>query len=64
MALWLKLYARDSDGVMRAVPGIKLTHQGTLWIATSVYAPQTEHNLGNDWFLFKQKAEDEWGYGQ
>ena len=42
LSLWVKLYARDTKGVMRALPGIKMTKTGSLWIAKSVYDFPTE----------------------
>ena len=34
---WLKLYYRDENKVMRAVPGLKLLPGSTLRLAKSVY---------------------------
>ena len=65
IGVWKKVYVRDAAGVMRALPGIKVTKRGTLWMAQSVY-DFTSHTklLDKDWKIGYLKDESEWGYGR
>lgn len=66
MAAWKKIYVRDEDGVMRALPGIKITALGTLWVAKSVYTFSSSEGrmIDDDWKLAYLKPKEDWGYGR